>query len=57
MDQRKLEGDQVMKTQSKKTDTKKVETAVVVSRKLEKILKEAGIKFVRIGDDVYTRVR
>jgi len=46
-----------MKTQTKKTDTKKVETAVVVSRKLEKVLKEAGIKFVKIGSDIYTRIR
>jgi hypothetical protein len=49
-----------MKTQSNKVATKKVrlvETTVTVSRKLEKVLKEAGIKFVKIGDDIYTRVR
>jgi hypothetical protein len=50
-----------MKTQTKKTAIKKVdrpvETAVTVSRKLEKVLREAGIKFVRIGDDLYTRIR
>jgi hypothetical protein len=50
-----------MKTQSKKTVPKKLdkltETAVTTSRKLEKVLKEAGIKFVKIGADIYTRVR
>ena len=50
-----------MKTQTKKSATKKVdkpvETTVTVSRKLEKVLKEAGIRFVKIGNDIYTRVR